>query len=176
MHLRAKNLCYIDTIESSRRGAYPFAGGSFGPAQTLSPYTPQPEAGKFPGSLLGSRAYRPRLGGRRAVFHAADRCAGPPLMVVSSGLQAFSSHSPPYFPRRFKSGRPHHIPYPVTGTTQAHGGFKFLGISNYFSTAGSCGRPPSRPPRSEAPEGCNRPVRFIFVSRRRSSVGRAAAL
>ena len=31
-----------------------------GPAQTLSPYAPQPEAGKFPGSLLGSRAHRPK--------------------------------------------------------------------------------------------------------------------
>lgn len=33
---------------------------SFGMAQTLSPYTQRPEAGKCPGSLLGSRAHRPK--------------------------------------------------------------------------------------------------------------------
>ena len=135
---------------------------SFGPAQTLSPYTPQPEAGKFPGSLLGSRARRPRLGGHRAVFHAADRCAGPPLMVVSSGLQAFSSHSPPYFPRRFKSGRPHHIPYPVTGTTRAHDGPKILGISCFGRhrelRAFTSPRPFGRRPRKAA-----KPVRLYFL-------------
>ena len=146
---------------SSRASAK--AGALFGMAQTLSPYTPQPEAGKFPGSLLGSRAYRPRLGGRRAVFHAADRCAGPPLMVVSSGLQAFSSHSPPYFPRRFKSGQPHHIPYPVTGTTRAHGGPKILGISCFGLPPGAAGVYTSAPVWPEAPEGRKKPVRLYFL-------------
>ena len=46
---------------------------------------------------------------------------------------------------------------PVTGHTE-----RMAAFLKFFHAAGSCGRNPPRPHGSEAPEGCNRPVRFIF--------------
>ena len=46
---------------------------------------------------------------------------------------------------------------PVTGHTE-----RMAAFLRFFHAAGSCGRNPPRLHWSEAPEGCNRPVRFIF--------------
>lgn len=79
-----------------------------------------------------------------------------------SGVIEFAGFSSLSYPVWFNSRRPHHIPYPVTGTTQAHGGFEFLGVATSFFAAGSLRASPSRPHLSEAPEGFA-PVRFYFL-------------
>jgi len=63
----------------------------------LSPYTPRPEAGKFPGSLLGSRAHRPKAWQPLGGFSCGRPLGrGVLLLFVGLGLQAsfFTSFSP----------------------------------------------------------------------------------
>ena len=88
--------------------------------------TPQPEAGKFPGSLLGSRARRPKarqpLGG-----FSCGRPLGSGVLLLCLGslsLQAFTSLS---YLARFKSGRPHHLAGTPYRFPKAH-----VGISAVF--------------------------------------------
>ena len=49
---------------------------------------------------------------------------------------------------------------PVTGHTE-----RMAAFLQFFPAAGSCGRPPSRPPRSEAPEGCKACAPVFFCNR-----------
>lgn len=79
-----------------------------------------------------------------------------------SGVIEFAGFTSLSYPVWFNSRRPHHIQYPVTGTTQAHGGPKILGISCFGLPPGAAGVYISAPVWPEAPEGRKKPVRFSF--------------
>ena len=131
-----------------------------GPAQTLSPYTSQPEAGKFPGSLLGSRAHRPKarqpLGG-----FSCGRPLGSGVLLLHGEFRVCRHRFYLLFsPARFKPGRPHHLAGTPYRFHKAHDGF----LHAFSPSPGACGRP-LRACTRRRPRKALRLCAFIFCNR-----------
>ena len=89
--------CAILIPSRAAGGGAPLRRRLFWSSAMLSPYTPRPEAGKFPGSLLGSRAHRPKARQPLGGFSCGRPLGrGVPLLFVGLGLQA--SFLPPFLP------------------------------------------------------------------------------
>lgn len=127
---------------------HPAAGGGQVPRQPARLKSAPPEGSAAPGRFF----MRPAVGVRGSFAVRGSWIAGIVFYLL-------------FFPARFKSGRPHHIPYPVTGTTRAHGGPKILGISCFGLPPGAAGVYISAPVWPEAPEGCKACAPLFFVLR-----------
>ena len=121
---------------------HPAAGGGQVPRQPARLKSAPPEGSAAPGRFF----MRPAVGARGS--------------FALSGVIEFAGFTSLSYPVWFNSRRPHHIPYPVTGTTRAHDGF----LHAFSPSPGACGRP-LRACTRRRPRKALRLCAFIFCNR-----------